>query len=113
MSTPHAQTPIPDLPTIPKAGDELVFREPWEARIFAIIVSLHDQRAFKWAAFQELLIDEIRRTELVGEYRDYYENWFAAAERLIADLDIARSSEVDAEVARLRPDDKTVVLPKS
>ena len=107
-----SELPLPDLPSIPRDGDEPVFRQPWEARIFAIIVSLHRQGAFEWKAFQALLIDEVGQTESAGEYRDYYENWFAAAERLIQSLDIVQPHEIDAEVARLRPDDKTVVLPK-
>ena len=97
---------------IPVNKDAPVFQQPWEARIFAIVVSLHDQGAFEWARFQGLLIDEIKRTESDGDYRDYYENWFAAAERLIASLDIAEEQEIDAEVAKLRPDDRTIVLKK-
>ncbi len=103
--------PLPELPSIPREDDEPVFREPWEARIFAIIVSLHNQGAFEWKAFQELLIEEIRRMEISGDVRGYYENWFAAAEKLIQFLDIAQPDEVDAEVCRLRPDDRTIVLP--
>ncbi len=104
--------PLPDLPAIPLQNNEPVFREPWEARIFAIVVSLHDQGAFKWEVFQKLLIDEISRTESTGDVRDYYENWFAAAEKLIHSLDILQPGEVDAEVAALRPDDRTVILSK-
>ena len=104
--------PLPELPSIPREDGGPVFREPWEARIFAIIVSLHNQGAFEWKAFQELLIEEIRRTGTAGATRYYYENWFAAAEKLIQELDIAQRHEVDAEVAKLRPDDRTIVLPK-
>ena len=107
-----SKLPLPDLPSIPRQGDEPGFREPWEARIFAIIVSLHRQGAFKWKEFQEALIEEIGRTESTGELRDYYENWFAAAEKLIHSLGIVSHNEVNAEVALLRPDDRTVVLPK-
>ena len=94
---------------IPVDKDAPVFQQPWEARIFAIVVSLHDQGAFEWSTFQALLIDEIKRTESEGNHRDYYENWFAAAERLIASLDIVGEQEINAEVARLRPNDRTIV----
>jgi nitrile hydratase accessory protein len=104
--------PLPELPSAPRDGDEPVFREPWEARIFAIVVSLYHQGRFEWKAFQELLIEEIRNTESTGDFRDYYENWLAAAEKLVQSLDIAQQDEVDAEVFRLRPDDRTIVLPK-
>jgi nitrile hydratase accessory protein len=101
-----------NIPDMPVSGDEPVFQQPWEARIFAIVVDLNQQGAFEWKAFQALLIDEVRQSESTGQNRDYYENWFAAAERLIHSLGIAQEGEVDAEVARLRPDDRTIVLPK-
>jgi len=104
---------LPQDLRLPATGDAPVFQQPWEARIFAIVLSLHQQGAFQWADFQALLIDEIKRTESEGAYRGYYENWFAAAERLIQSLEIANDSEIDAEVARLRPDDRTIVLTKS
>lgn len=107
-----SKMPLPEVSSIPREDDEPVFREPWEARIFAIIVSLHNQGMFEWKAFQELLIEEIGRTESAGDFRDYYANWTAAAEKLIQSLDIAHQDEIDVEVSKLLPVDRTIVLPK-
>lgn len=89
---------------------EPAFVEPWEARIFALVVALHDRKAFEWTAFQALLIEEIGMAEQAGRPRPYYESWLVAAERLLDSLDLAGRAEVEAEAARLRPDDRTVRL---
>ena len=36
-----AHAAIAGVPTIPREADEPVFREPWEARAFALAVALH------------------------------------------------------------------------
>lgn len=97
---------------IPSSGDQPVFNEPWQARAFAIVLKMHDDGKFEWKDFQELLIEEITTTEKAGTPRHYYENWFIAAERLVEKLGIAHSHEVDNVVHELRPDDRTIVLPK-
>lgn len=99
-----------DAAGIPASPDGPVFVEPWEARIFALVVALHDRKAFEWTAFQALLIEEIGMAERAGRPRPYYESWLAAAERLLDSLDLAGRAEVEAEAARLRPDHRTVRL---
>ena len=95
---------------IPVDADGPVFVEPWEARVFALVVGLHDGGAFAWSEFQALLIEEIGAAERAGRPRSYYLNWLAAAERLFERHGLAAGAEVDAEADRLRPDDRTVRL---
>jgi nitrile hydratase accessory protein len=95
---------------IPKDADGPVFVEPWEARAFAMVVDLNQQGRFAWKDFQALLVEEIARSEREGLGRPYYFNWLVAAERLFETLGLAGRDEVDAEVERLRPDDRTVRL---
>lgn len=102
--------PLDETAAIPSSEEGPVFVEPWEARIFAIVVALHNRGAFAWSEFQKLLIEEIGAAEASGRNRPYYESWLAAAERLIEKLDLAMSAEIDAEVQRLRPDDRTIRL---
>lgn len=103
--------PLLDGPAaIPSSTDGPVFVEPWEARIFAVVVALHEAGAFAWPAFQKLLIEEIGKAEAAGRSRPYYESWLAAAERLFEMLGLAVGPEIDAEVRRLRPDDRTIRL---
>ena len=107
----HANS-LPPLPAdlaIPRDADnEPVFREPWEARVFALVVNAHRDGKFAWQQFQELLVDEIGRTEEAGEPRSYYLNWAMAAERLFEQLDCTTRENVDQRVAELRPDDRTI-----
>ena len=99
--------PLPGNAAIPSTVDGPAFVEPWEARAFALVVALNEQGAFAWPDFQALLIEEIGAAERAGRHRPYYESWLAAAERLFEALGLAACAEVDAEVYRLRPDDRT------
>jgi nitrile hydratase accessory protein len=95
---------------IPHDADGPVFVEPWEARAFAMVVDLNQQGRFTWKDFQSLLVEEIGNSEREGLGRPYYLNWLFAAERLFEKLGLADRDEVDAEVERLRPEDRTVRL---
>ena len=95
---------------IPKDSEGPVFVEPWEARAFSMVVDLNARGRFAWKDFQALLVEEVSKSERNGLGRPYYLNWLIAAERLFEDLGLAERIEVDAEVERLRPDDRTVRL---
>ena len=100
---------LPPELKIPLGRDgDPVFAEPWEARVFALVVSAHQQGRFEWQQFQQLLIKEISHSEQHGEPRAYYLNWALAAEKLFATLGSLQPGEVDRRVSALRPDDKTV-----
>ncbi|WP_439817088.1 nitrile hydratase accessory protein [Zavarzinia sp. CC-PAN008] len=92
-----------DLAVLPA---ERVFAEPWEARIFAIVVALSRQGRFPWVDFHTRLAAEIA----AEPDQAYYESWLHAAEDLLASLALLSHAETDAEVARLRPDDRTIRL---
>ena len=98
----------PDM-VIPLGSDgDPVFAEPWEARVFALVVSAHEQGRFEWKDFQQLLVAEISHSEKHSEQRPYYLNWAIAAEKLFESLGSLQRSDVDQRVTDLRPDDKTV-----
>lgn len=105
---------LPPLPLelsipIDSEGDP-VFSEPWEARIFAMVMHAHRRNLFEWKEFQVLLIDEINLSESNQLARPYYLNWAMAAERLFESLGNINRREIDDRVSLLRPDDKTVRL---
>lgn len=111
-----AANSLPPLPAdlaIPRDGAGPLFAEPWEARVFALVVELNAQGRFAWPEFQSLLAEEIGHAERQGLARSYYLNWAAAAERLLDRLRLAEPGETDAEVARLRPEDRTVRAQRS
>jgi nitrile hydratase accessory protein len=101
---------LPEGLDIPKDSEGLIFVEPWEARAFSMVVDLNARGRFAWMDFQSLLVEEVSKSEREGLGRPYYLNWLIAAERLFERLGLAACAEVDAEVERLRPDDRTVRL---
>jgi nitrile hydratase accessory protein len=107
------ETALAQLPAgldIPKDEAGPVFVEPWEARAFSMVVDLNARGRFAWKDFQSLLVEEVSKSEREGLGRPYYLNWLIAAERLFERLGFADRAEVEAEVERLRPDDRTVRL---
>ncbi len=81
-------------------SEQCNFAEPWEARVFALTVSLAESRRFGWNEFRDLLIAEIAvagATERAGNrHPRYYECWLAAFEKLLA----AKGVSDEAEVSR-------------
>ena len=110
---PRGLDPLRALPAdleIPRDAEGPVFAEPWEARVFALVVEMNARGLFAWTEFQSLLVDEIRRGEGEGLCRPYYVNWMLAAERLFEQRGLVAREATDAEVERLRPDDRTIRL---
>ena len=70
----------------PTDGGEPVFREPWEAQAFALVVSLHRQGLFTWPEWAAALTAQIRAAQTGGDadHGDtYYRHWLAALEGLV------------------------------
>ncbi len=80
-------TPLEAIPSIPRDRDEPVFREPWEARAFAMAVSLHEKGVFTWPEWAQALSSEIQAYETHAAPADdgshYYEHWLSALEKLV------------------------------
>lgn len=71
----------------PLAGNEPVFREPWEAHAFALAVSLHQKGLFTWPEWAAALAAQIARAQSEGDADlgdTYYRHWLAALEALVA-----------------------------
>ena len=80
------------IPEIPRDGDDPVFREPWEARAFAIALALHDRGLFTWAEWASALAHQIKQAQAEGDFdtgENYYRHWLATLESLVAAKDIA------------------------
>lgn len=76
-----------EIPGIPRGPDGPVFRAPWEAQAFAIVVALHDRGLFTWAEWAAILAEEIQRAQAAGDPdtgETYYHHWLAALERIAA-----------------------------
>jgi nitrile hydratase accessory protein len=76
----------------PRDNGELVFAEPWHARVFALAVALVDQLGLEWREFQSRLIAQIA----ANPDREYYESWAAALEDLVIDYKLSTSDAISA-----------------
>jgi nitrile hydratase accessory protein len=74
-------------PALPRDAGGPVFREPWEAKAFAMAVRLAEQGVFTWAEWTEALSGEIAVARAAGEPDlgdTYYMYWMHALEALLA-----------------------------
>jgi nitrile hydratase accessory protein len=80
------------VPGIPRDADGPVFREPWEAHVFAMALALHARGLFTWPQWAATLADEIKRAQAAGDPdtgETYYRHWLATLERLVAERGVA------------------------
>ncbi len=80
------------VPGIPCDAEGPVFREPWEAEAFAMVVALHERALFGWDEWAALLGEEIKAAQRAGDPdtgETYYRHWLAALERMVARKGIA------------------------
>ena len=80
------------VPGVPRDEDGPVFREPWEARAFAMALALHEAGGFTGKEWAETLGEEIKRAQAAGDPdtgETYYRHWLATLERLVAAKGVA------------------------
>lgn len=97
-----------DLIAVARAlAPEAVFAEPWEAHAFAVAVALCEAGQFRWAEFQQSLIEEIGAAEKTGRTTtggtDYYRHWLGALTRLLDAKGIVGGAELKARIAEVGP----------
>jgi nitrile hydratase accessory protein len=76
----------------PRDNGELVFAEPWHARVFALAVTLVEDLGLPWAEFQSRLIAQIA----ADPDRPYYDSWAAALESLVIDHGLTTADAITA-----------------
>jgi nitrile hydratase accessory protein len=80
------------LPDLPHDDEGPVFREPWEARAFAVALALHERGVFTWPEWAAALADQIKRAQAAGDADSgdtYYQHWLATLETLVAAKGVA------------------------
>jgi nitrile hydratase accessory protein len=83
------QAPLDQLPGIPLDGDAPVFKEPWEAKAFAMTLALHERGLFTWPQWAEALSRQIKMAQAAGDADlgdTYYQHWLLALESLVKKL---------------------------
>lgn len=85
------------LPGIPRDHDGPVFREPWEARAFAMALALHARGLFTWPEWADALAKQIKRAQAEGDAdtgETYYRHWLATLEQLVTAKNVAPAGEL-------------------
>jgi nitrile hydratase accessory protein len=86
------------LPDLPRAGDEPVFAEPWQAQAFAMTLALHQQGLFSWPEWAHTLARQIQAAQARGDADlgdTYYHHWLAALEAIVAAKGASSSDELE------------------
>jgi len=70
---------------IPSKLKEKNFQKPWHAQIFAITVSLSENKVFEWCEFSDFLAHEIKmdNNQTRNGSDDYFYSWVKALEKLL------------------------------
>ncbi len=97
---------IPNLDgamALPRDTEGPVFGEPWEARAFAIVVRLFDEGHYTWPEWVDYLSAEVAAAKKLdpAQAPKYYEQWLAAAEKLVADKGLLSTGELAARKSEL------------
>ncbi len=95
---------VPSLDSIPRDLEGPVFREPWEAQAFALVVQLHQRGVFTWQEWADCLSEEIREVRERGEADTgaaYYRYWLHALEHLLEAKSLADEAQLSARRAHL------------
>jgi len=110
------------LPALPVDDDGPVFAEPWQAQAFSIVIELHRAGHFSWKEWAEHLSAEIAAAQARGDPDrgdTYYHHWLAALEKLVAEKQLASTSELGErkrqwdQAARNTPHGEPIVLDDS
>ena len=74
-----------------------VFKEPWEAKAFALTLRLHERGLFTWPEWADALSREISGAQARGDADlgdTYYRHWLQALEGLVALKGAASADEL-------------------
>jgi nitrile hydratase accessory protein len=79
-----------------------VFRQPWEAKAFALVVQMHSKGYFTWKEWVEHLSSVITEESARDPEDDgsrYYYHWLKACERMLEAKSISSSFEISEREA--------------
>ncbi|MCZ6663886.1 MAG: nitrile hydratase accessory protein [Gammaproteobacteria bacterium] len=102
MTNPFAIPPVDDIPLVPTDADhEIVFKTPWEAKAFALVMHLHQRGHFTWPEWTARLGEEIEAGSVEDDGSGYYLLWLAAAEKLVVAKSICGATDLADRKAAL------------
>ncbi|MFL2584005.1 MAG: nitrile hydratase accessory protein [Gammaproteobacteria bacterium] len=81
---------------------EITFQNPWEAKVFALVVQLHQEEHYNWNEWAEQLSAEIKSAGEQQSGEDYYHLWLKAAESLVVKKGLCEKNELLNQKNRLK-----------
>ena len=109
--SPRNRADSPTLAAIAPDHGDVGFAEPWEARAFALALTLSEGGKFSWDEFRDRLIAEIAKADAVavrGGHAEgasprgsYYECWLAALEKLLREKMLLNADEIERRAAAI------------
>ena len=96
--------------TLPERSEDApLFRTPWHARIFALMVALVKNERIPWKAFQERLVIKLKEQQsaqvpITAEEVDlqYFDCWLLAAEETLRDAGFVEENGVAQKIEAIR-----------
>lgn len=107
------------FPFQPRDDEGPVFKEPWEAQVFGMVVALHEIGALSWQEWATTLSAEITLAQQQGDPdlgNTYYQHWLGALEKIATVKGFSTSNEISARAEQWReaylntPHGKPIVL---
>ena len=88
--------------TLPFCADgDMAFKEPWEAKAFAIVVTLSQTGYFTWSEWVDCFSDHVAAATKIeaagGTPKTYYEQWVDAAEELLVAKGVTSQEQLFAK----------------
>ena len=80
---------------IPRDAGGPVFKAPWEALVFGLVVNMRERGVFSWGEWADALAAVIREAGAAGDPdrgNTYYLHWVKALERMIIGRGLADES---------------------
>lgn len=93
------------FPLQPGDDDGPVFRQPWEAQAFSLVIALHESGAFAWSEWSATLGDVISAAQSHGQAdlgETYYQHWLEALERISISKGLANNAELLTRIEQWR-----------
>lgn len=92
MARHISQHTLRQTPSIPRDDEGPVFKEPWQARAFAMTLKLAEAEIFTWNEWCETLSGEIKLAQADGDPDlgdTYYMHWLGALEKLVVQKQVS------------------------
>ncbi len=120
MTHSQSQLALDTIKSIPRDAEGPVFEAPWQAEIFAITLTLHQQQLFTWSEWADQLSRSIKQAQESGDQDlgdTYYLHWLDALENIIVAKGIGNAGQLTQlytqweTAAANTPHGQTIVLP--